>query len=606
MPSPSCEVRNGSGPYQSTDFGVDITPGNVVTIRLADQTDVDSWSIACLTTDELSDKDAINAALVIDNATKTATFTSSVAFGRTLRFVSRINNGKDQNFVERDDYTTTFCIYATTVGGLRVLAADERLEGDPDFGWIASYNSAIRTPPSGEINTVANVGGGIELYKEKFGAELRFRTLVAGVGIALTQNSSTVQIAAPVPTGTGFRKVVGGVEQAAAEPVDLADATERTGTLPTGSGGTGNANLSFPSGTRTMVARDSSDTLTNKTIDSASNAITLATSVLTSGVLGTARGGTGIADTTLVANSGLLLRANASGSGAVELVEPLMGIGEIGHRLTLTSGTPIPTSDVSSATTIFLTPFIHNFIHLWDGTRWRFLETSEISLALGTLTSGKNYDVFAYYTGSAVALELSAAWTNDTTRADALARRNGVLVKSSNQTRRYVGTIRTISTTQTASSGGKRFVWNYYNRVPLKLLRQESANSWSYSGTSYRAANNSTANSVEFITGDSSWLDLTVATYNTATATGWGASIGLGFDSTTANNARIYGGITSYESFSGLGLFNYVRAEYRDYPSVGYHIVYWTEISGGITVTFYGTVGNTTFFQFGILGSIVG
>ncbi len=48
------------------------------------------------------------------------------------------------------------------------------------------------------------------------------------------------------PTGTGFRKIVSGVEQAAAEPVDLADATERTGTLPVGNGGTG---LTAPPGT---------------------------------------------------------------------------------------------------------------------------------------------------------------------------------------------------------------------------------------------------------------------------------------------------------------------------------------------------------------------
>lgn len=37
---------------------------------------------------------------------------------------------------------------------------------------------------------------------------------------------------AGTPTGTGFTKIVAGVQQATAEPVDLADATERTGILP--------------------------------------------------------------------------------------------------------------------------------------------------------------------------------------------------------------------------------------------------------------------------------------------------------------------------------------------------------------------------------------
>lgn len=252
------------------------------------------------------------------------------------------------NFVERDEYTTTFCIYARTVGGHRVLAVDERLEGDPDFGWIASFNDALRAPPSGEMNTASNVGGAIELFKEKFGGDLRFRTLLAGIGIDLTQNADTVEIAAPAPVGTGFRKVVAGVEQAAAAPVDLADGADRTGVLPEANGGTGgllsppyggtgNPNLSFPAGAETVVGRDTADTLTNKAIDSGSNSLTLDTNVLVSGLLGTSRGGTGLSTAVLAANPGLLLRADPAGSGGVALVEPFMGLGDVGHRLTLTS-----------------------------------------------------------------------------------------------------------------------------------------------------------------------------------------------------------------------------------------------------------------------------
>lgn len=42
--------------------------------------------------------------------------------------------------------------------------------------------------------------------------------------------------------------------------------TDVTGTLPVGSGGTGSTNLTFPSGPDTLVARTSTDTLTNKTL----------------------------------------------------------------------------------------------------------------------------------------------------------------------------------------------------------------------------------------------------------------------------------------------------------------------------------------------------
>lgn len=147
MPSPTCEVREGSGAYQSTTLGVDAAPGATITIRLADQADVNSWSIQCATTDDTNDAEAINAALVIDSATKTATFASPPR-GGALRFHSLVNGGLDANGVVDGDLETTFCIYVPTVVGRRVLAADETTEGHPDFGWIAPLNRAIRDSSS--------------------------------------------------------------------------------------------------------------------------------------------------------------------------------------------------------------------------------------------------------------------------------------------------------------------------------------------------------------------------------------------------------------------------------------------------------------------------
>jgi len=53
---------------------------------------------------------------------------------------------------------------------------------------------------SGEANTIASVGGGASLYKEKSGSELRLKTLVAGANVTLTPGVDTVTIAA---TDTG-------------------------------------------------------------------------------------------------------------------------------------------------------------------------------------------------------------------------------------------------------------------------------------------------------------------------------------------------------------------------------------------------------------------
>src|SRR5574337_954655 len=48
-----------------------------------------------------------------------------------------------------------------------------------------------------------------------------------------------------------------------------------------------------------------------------------------------------------------------------------------GGRLTLTSGTPVTTSDVTGATTVYYTPYLHNLIPLWDGQNWAPVEFSE-------------------------------------------------------------------------------------------------------------------------------------------------------------------------------------------------------------------------------------
>jgi len=82
-------------------------------------------------------------------------------------------------------------------------------------------------------------------------------------------------------------------------------------------------------------------------------------------------------------------------------------------RLTLTSGTPVTTSDVTAATTIYYTPYVGNGIALFDGSStWTVRTFSELSLSLSGFTANTNYDVFAYWTGSAVALEAESWGTN--------------------------------------------------------------------------------------------------------------------------------------------------------------------------------------------------
>jgi len=136
-----------------------------------------------------------------------------------------------------------------------------------------------------------------------------------------------------------------------------------------------------------------------------------------------------------------------------------------GGRLTLTSGTPVTTSDVTGATTIYYTPHMSNIIPLWDGTSWRNVKFTEKSLSLGTLTNNNGYDIFGYLSSGDLAIEL-LAWSSSTSRATNISLQDGKYCKSGDHTRLYLGSFLTSSTTTTADSVTDRLVWNMYNQVP--------------------------------------------------------------------------------------------------------------------------------------------
>ena len=169
-------------------------------------------------------------------------------------------------------------------------------------------------------------------------------------------------------------------------------------------------------------------------------------------------------------------------------------------RLTLTTGTPVTTSDVTAATTIYFTPYKGNQIGLYNGSSWDMKTFSEISLSLSGYTADKNYDIWVYNNSGTVTLD-STVWTNDTTRATALTTQDGVYVKSGATTRRYLGTIRITGTTgQTEDSDVKRYVWNYHNRA-RRVLKKLASSAWNYTTASWRQWNATAAYKVENVIG---------------------------------------------------------------------------------------------------------
>lgn len=270
-------------------------------------------------------------------------------------------------------------------------------------------------------------------------------------------------------------------------------------------------------------------------------------------------------------------------------------------RLTTESGVPVSPSDRTAQSTIYWTPYNGDTVPLYTGAAWIRLAFAEISLALSGLTSGKNYDVFVYSNAGTLTLELSAAWTNDTTRADAIVLQNGLYVKSGAPTRLLIGTIRTTNTTTTEDSNAKRFVWNAYNRVTRSMVVIEATDSWNYTTATLRQANANTANQLAYVVGVSDDIvEADVYAMMQNTTAGTLATVGVGVDSTSANSAQVHG-----NNSGGTGGIVMVQfAKYLGVPGLGYHFLAWLELSAATgTATWFGDAGNAA-YQSGITGRL--
>lgn len=346
-------------------------------------------------------------------------------------------------------------------------------------------------------------------------------------------------------------------------------------------------------------------------------------------------------------------------------------------RLTLQSGTAVPSTDQTAKTTVYFTPYRGNRIALYDGTSaWNVRSFSELSIAVPSAVF-RIYDVFAYDNSGTVALE-ALAWDSGgqvtfspismtnaspvsvlydghpfetgqfggvsgsggltsinskvwsmtkvntdnftidgsvgngtytsgatfhkvaTDRATALTTQDGVLVKTGATTRRYLGSIMTTDTSgQCEDSVTKRFLWNYYNRVPRDLRRLESTSSWTYSTATERMANNSIDNRVQCLIGVAEVsADVVVAARG----------------STASAQADLYGfpkhnGATGAAASDVVGPFGTAiagdhanwRSFLRKMPTLGFNYFAWLEKGQGSgTQTFYGGSAH------GILATIEG
>ena len=288
-------------------------------------------------------------------------------------------------------------------------------------------------------------------------------------------------------------------------------------------------------------------------------------------------------------------------AGNGNLIEALLQGVTPGGRLTLSTGVPVTTSDVTGATSIYYTPYVHNNVVLWDGADWCPKTFTETTLALGTLTNAKPYDVFGYLSSGALVLE-SLAWTNDTTRATAITLQDGRYCKSGDKTRLYLGSFYTTSTTTTADAVATRYLWNMYNRRRRQLITKDATTSWTYATNSWRQARATSSNKIELINGISdAILDVTVACV--ASGTGVSGQVGIGVNSTTTNSPDAHGSQSIAVVSASTAGFGLSVTRLLATPAIGYSYFAWLEqASTTVTATFYGS-GSGEGYTAAIMGS---
>ena len=403
-----------------------------------------------------------------------------------------------------------------------------------------------------------------------------------------------------VGDGTGDPVAESGATLRTSVGVGTGDSPQFTGLTISGTGASSldvGGGLNIGTGDVSLVGTDGkiNGPLSSTIIDdlSGANLTTLAAGNISSGTVATARLGSG------TASSDTFLRGDSSWAAAA--ADPALGVVE--GRLTASTGVPVTIADVSGATSIYYTPYIGDKIALYDGSSWNIRTFTQITISLSGFTAIKPYDVFAYDNSGTVTIE-TLIWTNNSTRATALAYEDGVLSKAGATTRRYLGTVYiNASGGQTEDTLVKRYLWNYYNRVPRPLQKLETTDSWTYTTATYRQANADTANQVDTCVGVAEvLLNLNVLGLAASTQGDNNVTVQVGIDEggTTANDSTVFSGpeVATYNA-------KQIEANLTKYPAVGFQYWVWVEKSTALgTTTWYGDNGGAT--QSGIYGSIDG
>lgn len=266
-------------------------------------------------------------------------------------------------------------------------------------------------------------------------------------------------------------------------------------------------------------------------------------------------------------------------------------------RLTLTSDTPVLSTDVTAAATLFLTPYNGNQVAVWDGSNFTPVTFTQLSLDIGALAADTVYDIIV---SNPAAPALSAvAWATATARATALTRVNGVPTVNAEN---YLGTIATNAASRcnmmfapaaaNGGSGNRLDVWNMYNRVDVCSVNIDNAASYAYK-VGLRRKNNNANNDIIFVCGLAEdmieAINVAEATISATTVIGM---ISIGYDAVAIDAQSLQ--MMGQPPGGGNGGF---ISSLRRMPTIGRHSVIPLEEgnNGAGTITWQTTMGAAGF-----------
>ena len=287
-------------------------------------------------------------------------------------------------------------------------------------------------------------------------------------------------------------------------------------------------------------------------------------------------------------------------------------------RLTLQSNTPVMTTDVIGATTIYYTPYVGNSLPVSNGTSLSNQTfSSQLSLnVFNTAVADQLEDVYAIQVSGAFQLCLVDAWNAAKTARDSgygLTTLQGIWVNANTisfcatpsndytltaQTGIYLGTVYTseypggagiVGVTMMfkppASAGGTRNLlglWNAYNRVRTISGCTDSTSSWTDSSSSWAILNSGSTllfNSITFVDGlQQSFVDAELQIQADTSATSVVGAIGVGIDGASpAGNIALTSNATFLMPIRAFDLYT---------PQPGYHTISAQQWASGSTVSF--------------------